>query len=78
MKGSHGKIIGPPVVDGELFGKVVQREERMGVIKAFLVFSVASFDLAVVAGGVRTNQLVPDSQLGSGCFEQGWQITLSG
>ena len=58
--------------------KVVQREERMGVIKAFLVFSVASFDLAVVAGGVRTNQLVPDSQLGSGCFEQGWQITLSG
>ena len=54
-------------MNGKLFVKVSQREERVGRIKAFLVLSVAALYLAIMSGRVRTDQLVPDAQL-SGSF----------
>ena len=44
-------------MNSELFLKVIQREERADRIKAFLVFPVAAFHLAIMSGRVRTDQL---------------------
>ena len=52
MKGSHREVVGAPVENGELLGKVGQRKEGMAGIKAFLVFPVTVFHLAVVAWSV--------------------------
>jgi len=40
-------------MNSELFVKVSQREERMDRIKAFLIFPVATFHLAIMSGSVR-------------------------
>ena len=54
-------------MDIELLGKVVQREERMERVETLLVFCVDSFNLSVVAGRIRADQLVKNDQLSS-CF----------
>ena len=64
VKGSHGEVVGAAVVDGKLLGKVVQGKEGMAGIEAFLVFSVAALDLAVVAGRIGADELVADVKLG--------------
>ena len=46
----------------------------MAGIEALLVLPVAALHLAVVAGCVGTNELVPDAQLGGSGFKQGRQI----
>ena len=48
----------------------------MVAVEAFLVFTVAAFDLAVVTRGVRTDEFVADAKLGSSAFEKRWEITL--
>ena len=58
MKRSHGKVVGTAVMYGKLFCEVIQREEGMGVIKLFLVFSVAAFHFAVMAWCVWADELV--------------------
>lgn len=60
MEGAHRKFVAVSLVGSELPAKVVEGIEGMVVVKAFLVFPVAAFHLAVVAGRVRTDQLVPD------------------
>ena len=55
---------------GKLLCEVVQREERMRVVKAFLVLAVAALDLAVVPWGVRADELVTDAKLGSGLLKK--------
>ena len=50
----------------ELPTKVGEREERVRIIKTLLVFSVAAFDLAIVSGCIRSDQLMADAQ-GGGC-----------
>lgn len=45
-------------MNSELFLKVIQREESVERIKAFLVFSMAAFHLAIMSGRVRTDQFV--------------------
>ena len=57
---SHRKVVGTAVMDSELFLKVRQREERVERIKAFLVFPVAAFHLAVMSGCVGTDKFMPD------------------
>ena len=42
----------------------------MAGIEFVVVFAVAALDLAVVTRSIRTNELVPDSALRSGCLEQ--------
>ena len=76
-KRSHGKVAGVAVEDSEQFCKVVQRVKAVAGIKSFLVFPVAAFHLAVVAGRIGTNQLVPDTQLHGCGFKQGGQVSYA-
>ena len=54
----------------ELPTKVGERVEAVCVVETFLVFSVTAFDLAVVAGRIRANQLVTDVQVGGSGLEE--------
>ena len=64
-------------MDGELLCEIIQRIKRMAGIKALLILAVAALDLAVVARGIRANELMPDAQFGSRLFKQRRQITLA-
>lgn len=57
-------------MSGELYSKVVEGEEGVGIVETFLVFPVAAFDLAVMARGIRANELVADAQRESGGFKE--------
>ena len=61
MEWTHRKLVAVSLVGSELATKVVERIEGMLVVKAFLVFPVAAFYLAVVARGVRTDQFVTNA-----------------
>ena len=60
-EGTHRKFVAVSLVGSELPAKVVERVEGMLIVKAFLVLPVAAFHLAVVAGRVRPDQLMPDA-----------------
>ena len=49
------------MVGSELPTKVDERVEGVFVVETFLIFPVAAFNFTVVAGRVRTDQLVTDS-----------------
>ena len=76
-KGSHREVVGAAIVDGELLCKVVRRVEAVAGVKTFLVFPVAAFHLAVMAGRVGANELMPDAQPGGSRFNQGRQMPLA-
>ena len=65
-------------MDGELLCKMVQRIKAVTGVKAFLVLPVAALHLAVVAWRVRTDELVPDTQLSGGGLKEGRQIPFTG
>ena len=64
MKRPHREVVGAAVMDSELLGEIIQGEETMAGVEAFLVLSVATFHLAVVARRVRTDELMSDSRAG--------------
>ena len=64
-------------MNSELFVKISQREESMYRIKAFPVFPVAAFDLAIMSGRVRTDQFMLDAQLGGGFLKKGLAIPFT-
>ena len=74
---SHRKVVGTAVMHSELFLKVRQREERVERIKAFLVFPVAAFYLAIMSGRVRTDELMLDTQLSGGFLKKGWDVSFA-
>ena len=76
-KGPHGKVVRAAVMDGELLCKIVQRIKAVTEVKAFLVLPVAALHLAVVAWRVRTDELVPDTQLSGGGLKEGRQIPFT-
>ena len=49
----------------------------MAGVEALLVLAMAALDFAVMARGIRTNELMPNAQLGSSLFKQCWQITFA-
>ena len=53
-------------MDGKLFCEVIQRVKAVGRIETLLILPVTTLHLAVVAGRIGANQLVPDTQL-HGC-----------
>ena len=57
-------------MDSELICEIVQREEGMTGIEAFLIFSVTAFHLAVVAGRVGTDKLVANPKFGGSGFKE--------
>ncbi len=69
---SHRKVVKSAVMNRKLFCKVVQRVKAVAGIEAFLVLSVAAFPLAVVAGGVGTDELVADAQFRSSRLKESW------
>ena len=48
----------------------------MGTVEALLILSVTSIHLAVAARGIGPDELMPDTELGSGVFKQGGQVPL--
>lgn len=60
----------------ELFIKIGQREEPVGIIESFLVFPVTAFNLAVMARRIRADQLVPDTQFESRILKKRCQFTV--
>ena len=58
-------------MDGELFFEVLQGVERMARIETLLVLAVATLDLAIVSGGVGTNQFMSE-------FPVNWQFVQKG
>ena len=64
-------------MNSELFVKVSQREERVDRIKAFLVFPVAALHFAIMPGRVRANELMADSQVGSGFLKKGGDVSMT-
>ena len=70
MEGTHRKLVAVSLVGSELPTKVSERIEGMFVVEAFLVFAVAAFDLAIMAGRVRANQLVTDRYKQNAQFKQ--------
>ena len=49
-------------MEGKQVSEVIEEKEGMGRIEAILIFCVAAFDLAVVARGIRADELVSDTQ----------------
>ena len=64
-------------MDGKLLLKVRQRKERMQRIKAFLVFPMAALHFAIMSGRARANELMLDSQVGSGFLKKGGDISIT-
>ena len=61
-------------MDSELHCKVIQRVKAVAGVEALLILAVAALHFAVVARRVGTDELVADTQLGSGGLKQGGQI----
>ena len=65
-------------MDSKLLGKVIKRIEGMGRIEAFLVLTVAAFNLAIVSRSIRPNKFVENSKFSSSFLEQCRQILPAG
>lgn len=51
-------------MNGKLLCEIIQRIESVAGVKTFLILAVAALDLAIVTRRVRTDQFMPDTQLG--------------
>ena len=69
-------MIGGSSIHSELSIEVGKGVEAMGVVEAVLILPVATLHLAVVAGRVGTNQLVPNAQLCGGPLKERDQFTV--
>ncbi len=61
-EGAHRKGVASSLVNSQLFTKVGKGVEGVGIAEAFLVFSVASFNLTAMTGSIGSNQFVPSTQ----------------
>ena len=61
-----------------MLGKVIKRIEEMGGIEAFLVRTVAAFNLAIVPRSIGPNKFVVNSKFSSSFLEQCRQIPSAG
>ena len=65
------------MVYGELRTKIGKGKETVGVVETLLVFAMAAFYFAVVAGRVWTDQLVPDPKPCSGQLKACGQVSFA-
>ena len=65
------------MVYGELRTKIGKGKETVGVVESLLVFTMAAFYFAVVAGRVWTDQLVPDPKACSGQLKACGQVSFA-
>ena len=73
-KRPHGEVVGAAVVNSELPGEVIQGVKAVAGVKASLILAVAALHFAVVARRVGTDELMPDTQLGSSGLKQSREI----
>ena len=59
----------------KLFCEVIERVKAVAGVEAFLVLPVAAFYLAVVAGRIGADKLVPYAKLGGSSLKQGGQAS---
>ena len=64
-------------MDGELLCEIIQGKERVTSVEAFLILAVAALHLAIVTRRIRSNELMPNLQLGGRFFKQRRQITFA-
>lgn len=76
-KGPHEEVVGALVVNSELFCKVIQGLKAVAGVKPFLILPVAALHLVVMTWCVRTNELMPDTQLGNSGLKQDGQVMLA-
>ena len=69
-------MIGGSSIHSELSIEVGKGVEATGVVEATLILTVAALYLAVVAGRIGTNQLVPNAQLCGGPLKERDQFTV--
>lgn len=67
---THRKIIVIALPDGELRRTVSEREELVRSIELLVVFAVTALNFAVVAGCIRADESVPDTELGKGLLKE--------
>ena len=77
LKRAHRSAVAGSLVSSELGTKVGKGKETMGIVETFLVFAMAAFDLAVVAGRIGANELVADAQLFGSCFKERFAVALT-
>lgn len=65
-------------MDSELFGEVIEGVKVAAGIEALLILTVASLHFTIVARRVGSDELVPDTQFGSGGLKQSREILLVG
>lgn len=65
------------IMDRKLLVEVIQGIKAVTGVKAFLVLPVAALYFAVVSGGIGTDELMPDTQLGGSGFKQGGDVPLA-
>ena len=70
-------VVGTTLVCSELPTKVGERKERMTAIETFLVFAVTAFDLTVVSGSIRPNELVLNAQSEGSYFKKRRDVALA-
>jgi hypothetical protein len=52
-EGSHRSVIRSVLMSSKLFSKIIKREEASARVEDFLIFTMTSFDFAVMSGSVR-------------------------
>ena len=62
QKRAHGEVIILSVPNRKLHLEVLKREEFVGCIEVFVIFSVAPFDLTVMSGSIRLNEFMADAE----------------
>ena len=66
----HREVVRTAVMKDEPFSEAIQGEKSVTGIGVLLILPVAAFNLAVVSGGIGTDELVTDTQLGGGGLKQ--------
>ena len=58
-------------MSGKLAGEVGEREETVSAVEPLLILAMGSLDLAVVSGGIGTNELVTNAQIQGSLLKEG-------
>ena len=58
IKRTHRKMIVFFVVNSQLFFKIIERIKSVNCVKIFVIFSVRTFDFAVVPGSIGFDKFV--------------------
>lgn len=67
---SRREVVGAAVGGSELICEIIPGVKAAGGIKTFLILRVATLHLAVMAGRIRTEELMAGTHLNGGCLKE--------